>query len=147
MESGEEQAQKNYGELRPSIPKIDSWIRDEDSHEHKLLEMLFLRCQFTLRQVLVFALTLDVSQWRELANEGLDWPAFQVPDVKIDGKIGKLFHDRNLYLVNPGHHQFVEVFDVGEDIRLLVVERNDAANVVNVLDELHEALESLLQAG
>jgi VIT1/CCC1 family predicted Fe2+/Mn2+ transporter len=40
MESGEEQAQKNYEELRPSVPEIDSWIRDEDSHEHKLLEML-----------------------------------------------------------------------------------------------------------
>jgi len=40
MESGEEQAQRNYEELRPSVPEIDSWIRDEDSHEHKLLEML-----------------------------------------------------------------------------------------------------------
>ncbi len=40
MESGEEQAQKNYEELRPSVPEIDAWIRDEDSHEHKLLEML-----------------------------------------------------------------------------------------------------------
>jgi VIT1/CCC1 family predicted Fe2+/Mn2+ transporter len=40
MESGEEQAQKNYEDLRPAVPEIDSWIRDEDSHEHKLLEML-----------------------------------------------------------------------------------------------------------
>jgi VIT1/CCC1 family predicted Fe2+/Mn2+ transporter len=40
MENGEEQAQKNYEELRPYIPEIDSWIRDEDNHEHKLLEML-----------------------------------------------------------------------------------------------------------
>ncbi len=40
MENGEVQAQKNYEELRPYIPEIDSWIRDEDNHEHKLLEML-----------------------------------------------------------------------------------------------------------
>ncbi|MBN2085532.1 MAG: VIT1/CCC1 transporter family protein [Anaerolineales bacterium] len=40
MENGEEQAQKNYEELRPAVPEIDAWIRDEDSHEHKLLEML-----------------------------------------------------------------------------------------------------------
>jgi VIT1/CCC1 family predicted Fe2+/Mn2+ transporter len=40
MESGEEQAQKNYAELRPAVPDIDSWIRDEDKHEHELMEML-----------------------------------------------------------------------------------------------------------
>jgi VIT1/CCC1 family predicted Fe2+/Mn2+ transporter len=40
MESGEEQAQKNYEELRPFVPDIDSWIRDEDKHEHELMEML-----------------------------------------------------------------------------------------------------------
>ena len=40
MENGEEQAQKNYEELRPAVPEIDAWIRDEDTHEHTLLEML-----------------------------------------------------------------------------------------------------------
>jgi VIT1/CCC1 family predicted Fe2+/Mn2+ transporter len=40
MESGEEQAQKNYEELRPFVPDIDAWIRDEDKHEHELMEML-----------------------------------------------------------------------------------------------------------
>jgi VIT1/CCC1 family predicted Fe2+/Mn2+ transporter len=40
MESGEEQAQKNYQELRPAVPDIDSWIRDEEKHEHDLMEML-----------------------------------------------------------------------------------------------------------
>ncbi|MBN1440269.1 MAG: VIT1/CCC1 transporter family protein [Anaerolineales bacterium] len=40
MERGEEQAQKNYEELRPFVPEIDAWIRDEDNHEHRLLEML-----------------------------------------------------------------------------------------------------------
>jgi VIT1/CCC1 family predicted Fe2+/Mn2+ transporter len=40
MESGEAQAQANYEELRPFVPDIDSWIRDEDQHEHKLMEML-----------------------------------------------------------------------------------------------------------
>jgi VIT1/CCC1 family predicted Fe2+/Mn2+ transporter len=40
MESGEEQAQKNYQELRPAVPDIDSWIRDEEKHERELMEML-----------------------------------------------------------------------------------------------------------
>jgi VIT1/CCC1 family predicted Fe2+/Mn2+ transporter len=40
MENGEEQAQKNYEQLRPYVPEIDDWIRDEDSHEHQLLDML-----------------------------------------------------------------------------------------------------------
>ncbi len=40
MESGEEQAQKNYEGMRAAVPEIDDWIRDEDSHEQKLLEML-----------------------------------------------------------------------------------------------------------
>ena len=40
MENGEEQAQKNYGELRPYVHDIDGWIRDEEIHEKKLLDML-----------------------------------------------------------------------------------------------------------
>lgn len=40
MESGEEQAQKNYEEMRSAVPEIDDWIRDEDKHEHALMEML-----------------------------------------------------------------------------------------------------------
>jgi VIT1/CCC1 family predicted Fe2+/Mn2+ transporter len=40
MESGEEQAQKNYEELRPFVPEIDAWIHDEERHERTLMELL-----------------------------------------------------------------------------------------------------------
>jgi VIT1/CCC1 family predicted Fe2+/Mn2+ transporter len=40
MENGEAQAQKNYAELRPFVPEIDSWIGDESEHEHRLMELL-----------------------------------------------------------------------------------------------------------
>jgi VIT1/CCC1 family predicted Fe2+/Mn2+ transporter len=40
MEAGEEQAQSHYAELREAFPGVDAWIRDEETHEAALLEML-----------------------------------------------------------------------------------------------------------
>ena len=40
MERGEERAQENYSQLIGKIPEIDNWIREEEIHEQKLLEML-----------------------------------------------------------------------------------------------------------
>ncbi len=40
MEGGEEKAQANYALLKGKIPEIDRWIREEEVHEQKLIEML-----------------------------------------------------------------------------------------------------------
>jgi VIT1/CCC1 family predicted Fe2+/Mn2+ transporter len=40
MELGEEKAQSNYAGLRRAIPEIETWIRDEETHEQALMEML-----------------------------------------------------------------------------------------------------------
>ncbi len=40
MENGEAEAQENYEELRGIIPEIDRVIKEEDRHEHELLDML-----------------------------------------------------------------------------------------------------------
>lgn len=40
MERGEERAQKNYRDLAGVVPGVESWIHDEDEHEHELLGML-----------------------------------------------------------------------------------------------------------
>lgn len=40
MERGEEKALANYTELKPAVPGIDAWIKDEDEHEHALINML-----------------------------------------------------------------------------------------------------------
>jgi len=40
MEQGEENAQKNYAQLKGKIPDIDQWIHEEEIHEQKLIAML-----------------------------------------------------------------------------------------------------------
>ena len=40
MERGEQKAQVNYEMLRPAIPEIDAWIKDENAHEQSLIAML-----------------------------------------------------------------------------------------------------------
>jgi len=40
MESGEVKAQSNYAELKPVVPGIEAWMRDEDEHEQSLINML-----------------------------------------------------------------------------------------------------------
>jgi VIT1/CCC1 family predicted Fe2+/Mn2+ transporter len=40
MERGEENAQANYEQLRGQVPEIDNWIREEETHEQVLLDML-----------------------------------------------------------------------------------------------------------
>ena len=40
MERGEAKAQSNYADLKPVIPQIEAWIRDEDEHEQALINML-----------------------------------------------------------------------------------------------------------
>jgi VIT1/CCC1 family predicted Fe2+/Mn2+ transporter len=40
MERGEEEAQKAYGFLEESIPRIRDLIKDEEIHEHSLIEMI-----------------------------------------------------------------------------------------------------------
>jgi len=40
MERGEQKAQSNYAELKPVIPGIEAWMRDEDEHEQALIGML-----------------------------------------------------------------------------------------------------------
>jgi VIT1/CCC1 family predicted Fe2+/Mn2+ transporter len=40
MERGEQNAQANYAQLKGKIPEIDNWIREEEIHEQKLLDML-----------------------------------------------------------------------------------------------------------
>lgn len=40
MERGEENAQVSYGELKPYIPEIHTWIQDELEHEKALIGML-----------------------------------------------------------------------------------------------------------
>jgi VIT1/CCC1 family predicted Fe2+/Mn2+ transporter len=40
MERGEESAQENYGQLHETIPEAEAITRDENEHEHALLELL-----------------------------------------------------------------------------------------------------------
>lgn len=40
MERGEAKAQANYAQLKPFIPGIEAWMKDEDEHEQALINML-----------------------------------------------------------------------------------------------------------
>lgn len=78
-------------------------------------------------------------------DEALERSSLHVPHVEVDGKVWKLLHDLEFGLMNLAGDPFVPLCNEGVNVRLALIHGDNVTHVLDRLDKLDEALESVLQ--